>query len=111
FQIVNDSTIIGGVNLTAFALFSEASLDSPEDFTRIVPDLGELSVVADVAADLLDRIELMFFAGRMDSATRGILEEYARDTYEATQDANLTVQVVLYAALLTPAYAVIGEGQ
>ncbi|MEM7080732.1 MAG: DUF1800 family protein, partial [Pseudomonadota bacterium] len=46
FQIVNDSTIIGGVNLTAFALFSEASLDSPEDFTRIVPDLGELSVVA-----------------------------------------------------------------
>ncbi len=40
FQITNASTIIGVTNLMAYALYSDQSIDTPDGFTTIKPDLG-----------------------------------------------------------------------
>ncbi|NKB99995.1 MAG: DUF1800 family protein [Pseudomonadales bacterium] len=108
FQITDASTIIGMTNLVAYALFSEQSLDTPNNFTRIVPDLSEFESLASDGAAMVDRIDLIFFGGAMDDETRAIITQYVSDTFSSSGDTTLTAQVGLYLSLTSPAYAVNG---
>ncbi len=111
FQITNASTVVGVTNLVAYALFSEQSVDVPEGFARIVPDLQEYTDLAEDANGLVERIDLVFYAGDMDAATAGVLQAYAAATLTATADPELTAKATLYLALIAPAYAVAGGAQ
>lgn len=105
FQITNASTIVGITNLVAYALFGAQSIDTPAGFADISVDLSDFQGLAGEPEALLDRIDLVFFAGDMDDATR--------DTILAALeplggDLLLRTRVALYLALSSPAYAVRG---
>ena len=105
FQITNASTIVGMTNLVAYALFTEQSIDTPEGFADIRLDLTDYEALADDPDALLDRINLVFFAGGMDSATRNAILTALQPL---GGDLRLRTQVALYLALASPAYAVQG---
>jgi uncharacterized protein (DUF1800 family) len=105
FQITNASTIVGVTNLLAYALFGEVSVETPEGFTDITLDLSDYEALADDPDALLDRIDLVFFAGGMDDATR----EAIRDAIAPVgADPGIRTRLALYLALASPAYAVQG---
>ncbi len=108
FQITNDSTIIGMTNLIAYALYSEQSIDTPAGFTTIKPDLSDFLAVADNPAALLNRIDLVFFAGEMDVATRNIIGDALAAYQTADLEPTAITQVALYLALTSPSYAIAG---
>ncbi len=105
FQITNASTIVGMTNLIAYALFSEQSVDTPEGFADITVDLTDYESLADEPGALLDRIDLVFFAGGMDGATRSAILTALQPL---AADPALRTRVALYLALASPAYAVQG---
>jgi uncharacterized protein (DUF1800 family) len=106
FQITDASTIAGMTNLIAYALFGEQSIDTPEGFADIGLDLTEYEDLADDPDALLDRIDLVFFAGAMDSATRSAILTALQPL---GGDLRIRTQVALYLALASPAYAVQGD--
>jgi uncharacterized protein (DUF1800 family) len=108
FQITNTSTVVGVSNLVAYALYSEQSIDTPDGFTTIRPDLSDFVSVADDTEALLERIDLVFFGGSMDLATRAVIESVNSDYITAGLDATTRTQVALYLALSSPGYAVSG---
>jgi uncharacterized protein (DUF1800 family) len=105
FQITNASTIVGMSNLVAYALYTPESLDTPDGFADINLDLSEYTNLADDSAALLDRIDLVFFAGTMPTNTRSTIAGIV-DTLGA--DALTRTQVALYLALTSADYAVAG---
>ena len=108
FQITDASTIVGMTNLIAYSLFGEQSIDTPDGFATIGLDLTEYEDLADDPDALLDRIDLVFFASGMDSATRSAILT-ALQPLEG--DLRIRTQVALYLALASPAYSVIGAVQ
>lgn len=106
FQITNDSTIAGMTNLIAYALFGDQSIDTPEDFADISLDLSAYEALADEPDALLERIDLVFFAGAMDATTRNAIITALEPL---GGDLTLRTQVALYLALVSPAYAVQGN--
>ena len=106
FQITDASTIAGMTNLIAYALFSEQAIDTPAGFTDLTLDLSDYEELADDPEALLDRIDLVFFAGAMDSATRDAILTALQPL---GGDLSLRTQVALYLALASPAYAVLGD--
>ncbi len=106
FQITNDSTIAGMTNLIAYALFGEQSIDTPDDFADITLDLSAYEALAATPDALLDRIDLVFFAGAMDDVTRDAIRTGLEPL---SGDLTLRTQVALYLALSSPAYAVQGN--
>jgi len=106
FQITNDSTIAGMTNLIAYALFGEQSIDTPDGFADITLDLSAYEALAGEPDALLDRIDLVFFAGAMDGVTRNAI---ATALEPLGGDLTLRTQVALYLALASPAYAVQGN--
>jgi hypothetical protein len=92
-------------NLIAYAMFGEQSIDTPDGFADIRLDLTEYEDLADDPAALLDRIDLVFFAGSMDSATRNAILAALQPL---AADLRVRTQVALYLALASPAYAVQG---
>lgn len=106
FQITNASTVVGVTNLVAYALFAEQSIDSPEELGRpITPNFSEFEALAADPDALLDRIDLLFFAGNLGDSTRQILRTAIEG---AGPDPTLRVQVGLYLALASPEGAVVG---
>lgn len=106
FQITDASTIVGMTNLIAYSLFGEQSIDTPEGFATISVDLTEYVNLADDPEALLDRIDLVFFAGEMDSATRAAILAALQPL---GGDLTARTRVALYLALTSPAYAVQGD--
>ncbi|MEM7003584.1 MAG: DUF1800 family protein, partial [Pseudomonadota bacterium] len=106
FQITNASTVVGMTNLLAYALFSEQSIDSPEELGPITPDFSEFEALAGDADALLDRIDLLFFAGTLSDSTRQIIHTAIEGS---GPDMTLRTQVGLYLALASPEGAVLGE--
>ena len=106
FQITNASTVVGMTNLIAYALFTEQSIDTPDGFADITLDLTDYEDLADDPEALLDRIDLVFFANSMDSATRSAILTALQPL---AGDLTLRTQVALYLALASPAYAVQGD--
>lgn len=108
FQITDASTIVGMTNLLAYAIYGEQSIDTAEGFAPITLNLEPLlSVAADTEA-LLDRIELLFFAGEMGPSTRSAVTTALQPL--SGDDAG-KVRLALYLALSSPAYAVFGGVQ
>ncbi|MGE0621987.1 MAG: DUF1800 family protein [Pseudomonadales bacterium] len=105
FQITNASTVVGMTNLVAYALFGDQSLDTPAGFADITVDLTDFQSLAAEPDALLDRIDLVFFAGGMDEDTRSIIRT-ALEPLGA--DLLLRTRVALYLALSSPDYAVQG---
>ena len=106
FQITDASTIAGMSNLVAYSLFSEQAIDTPDGFADLTLDLTDYENLAADPAALLDRIDLVFFADSMDDTTRNAILT-ALQPLDA--DLRLRVQVALYLALASPAYAVQGD--
>jgi uncharacterized protein (DUF1800 family) len=111
FQITNASTLIGVTNLMAYALYSEQSIDTPEGFTTIKPDLSPFTEVASDPDELLARINLVFFAGTMSEQTEQIINAALLEYAGAGVDEQGLAQVGLYLALISPDYAIAGEVQ
>ena len=105
FQITNASTIVGMSNLVAYALYTPQSLDTPDGFADITLDLSEYTNLADDSDALLERIDLVFFAGNMPPDTRSTIADIV-DTLGA--DVLARTQVALYLALTSADYAVAG---
>jgi len=105
FQITTDSTIVGVTDLMAFALYGQQSIDTPAGFTTIRLDLDDLEAVADNVDALIDRIDLLFMAGSMDSATRSVIRDAISPI---SNDAPGRTRLALYLALISPAYVVDG---
>jgi len=105
FEITNASTIVGMSNLVGYALYSGESLDTPDGFTTIQPDLSSMNAVADDQAALMDRIDLLFFSGDMSTATRSTIAEVLDDI---GSDRSTIVRTALYLALISPDYAIAG---
>jgi uncharacterized protein (DUF1800 family) len=105
FQITNASTVVGVSNLIAYALYAEQSVDGPDGFSRIHIDLGEYEALAADPDALLDRIDLVFFAGDMGADTRAIIRD-ALLPLEA--DLPARTRVALYLALISPDQAISG---
>jgi len=103
FQITTDSTVVGLTNLMAFALYGDVSLDSPAGFAAIRLDLADWEALE--GAELIDRIDLVFFNGTMGDATRSVLTDAIAPL--AGDPINRT-RVALYLALSSPDYAVAG---
>ena len=108
FQITDAATIVGMTNLVAYALFSEQSIDSPQEFTLIKPDLSEFSDLADDPGSMVERIDLVFFGGEMDAETDTLLTDAVAASMNNSNDANLAAQVGLFLALTSPSQAVSG---
>lgn len=106
FQITDASTIAGMTNLIAYALFSEQSIDTPAGFANITLDLSDFEALADDPDALIERIDLVFFAGSMDSVTRSAIRTALQPL---AGDLRLRTQVALYLALASPAYAIQGD--
>ena len=111
FQITNASTIVGITNLMAYALYSEQSIDTPEGFTTIKPDLTEFVAVAADINSLLDRINFVFLAGAMQEETRQIINDAFLEYAGAGLAPEALTQVALYLTLISPDYAIAGAGQ
>ena len=107
FQITDAATIVGMSNLVAYALFSEQSIDSSEGFARIQPDLTEFSDLSSDPSAMVDRIDLVFFAGEMDDETRTLLTDAITEA-SGSGDPELTAQIGLFLALTSPSQAVVG---
>lgn len=107
FQITNASTIVGVTNLLAYALFGDVSIDTPDGFTTIGLDLLDYEALADDPDALLDRIDLVFFAGAMDAGTRQVILDAIQPL---AADVAVRTRLALYLALSSPAYAVLGGG-
>ena len=105
FQITNASTIVGISNLIAYALYAEQSVDGPAGFSQIRIDLGDYEALAADPDALLDRIDLVFFAGDMGADIRAIIRD-ALLPLEA--DLPARARVALYLALISPAQAISG---
>jgi uncharacterized protein (DUF1800 family) len=105
FQITTDSTIVGGANLAAYALYGTQSIDTPTGFTTIHLDLTDLEALAGDVDALIDRIDLEFTAGRMDAATRSAIRTAITPV---ANDAPGRTRLALYLALISPAYSVDG---
>jgi uncharacterized protein (DUF1800 family) len=105
FQITTDSTIVGGANLMAYALYATQSIDTPTGFTTIHLDLSDLEALAGDVDALVDRIDLEFTAGRMDAATKSAIRTAITPV---ANDAPGRTKLALYLALISPAYAVDG---
>ena len=105
FQISNATTLIGMANLVAYGLFADQSLDTPEDFTSITIDLSEYTALAPDANDLLDRIDLVFFAGAMPQRLRADIVDAVNTI---TADVLQRSRIALYLALTSPDYAIAG---
>ncbi|MCB1685620.1 MAG: DUF1800 domain-containing protein [Pseudomonadales bacterium] len=105
FQITNASTIVGMTNLLAYALYGAGSIDTPPGFSTIRLDLSEYEGLAADPEALLDRIDLVFFAGELDAATRGVISDAITPV---GADLPGRVRLALYLALSSPAYAVSG---
>lgn len=106
FQITNASTIVGMTNLIAYALFGERSIDTPNGFADISVDLTEYQNLAADPEALLDRIDLVFFAGNMDVATRSAVLSALQPMVD---DPLTRTRLALYLVLASPAYAVQGD--
>ena len=105
FQITNASTVVGVTNLMAYAIYGDQSLDSPDGFGSISIDLQPFVAVADDFEALLERIDVVFFAGSMDAELRTIMSEWLAATAVNAED---KVKAALYLALISPQYAVVG---
>ncbi|MFX3657577.1 MAG: DUF1800 family protein [bacterium] len=105
FQITTESTIVGMTNLIAFALYGERAIDTPDGFATIRLDLGEYEALAVDPTALLDRIDLVFFAGTLSAATR---QTIADAIAPLGADAGNRARLALYLALASPEYAVQG---
>lgn len=105
FQITTESTVVGVTNLMAYALYGDRSIDTPDGFTRIRLSLGEYESLAANAGDLLDRIDLVFFAGSMSTATR---QAIADAIAPLGSDPAGRTRLALYLALISPDHAVQG---
>ena len=92
FQITDAATIVGMTNLVAYALFSEQSIDSPQEFTLIKPDLSEFSDLADDPGSMVERIDLVFFGGEMDAETDTLLTDAVAASMNNSNDANLAAK-------------------
>jgi uncharacterized protein (DUF1800 family) len=105
YQITTDSTIVGMADLIAYALYGQQSIDTPQGFATIHLDLADLEALADNTDALIDRIDLMFTAGRMDAATKTAIRNAITPI---ANDAPGRTRLALYLALISPAYAVDG---
>jgi uncharacterized protein (DUF1800 family) len=105
-QITTEDTIVGITNLMALALYTERSINTPEGLATLGLDLSDLAAIADDTEILLDRIELLFFAGSMGSNTRGIIRQALADA--GTIAAIDRTRLALYLALISPDQAVTG---
>jgi uncharacterized protein (DUF1800 family) len=105
YQITTDSTIVGMADLVAYALYGQQSIDTPQGFTTIRLDVADLTAMAGDADALIDRIDLMFTAGRMDAATRTAIRTAITPI---ANDPLGRTRLALYLALISPAYAVDG---
>lgn len=108
FQITNASTIIGISNLVAYALYTEDSIDTLENFTPTRPDLSPFADLADDPAAFADQTNLLFYAGDMDATTRSALEVLVRDGRTAGLNPLDTARAGLFFALSAPGYAIAG---
>lgn len=105
FQITTDSTIVGMASLMAYALYTDQSIDTPQGFSAIRLDLSELEALANDPAALVDRIDLLLAAGRMDDATKVTIRDAISPI---TDDLPGRTKLALYLAAIAPAVAVDG---
>lgn len=102
FQILNANSVVNFANLVDAALFGDFATDAPAPFEEVSLNLTPLTDIADDAAALVDRLDLMFTFGAMEPATRTVI----LDTIEPISDADFRVRAALYLVLVSPDYAV-----
>jgi hypothetical protein len=108
FQISNASTITGMINVYAFSLYGDTSIDSVDGLANISLNLEPYESVASDNDALLDQIDLVFFAGDLGQEERTIISE-TLDLYRNEGLANIELaRVALYLALTSASYAVQG---
>lgn len=100
FQITTDSTVVGFSNLMAYALYSPQSIDTPQVWNNpITLDLSQLESLAANPAALVDRIDLLFAAGRMSDATKATI----RDAIASISNDDIgRTRLALYLASISP---------
>lgn len=106
FQITDASTIVGMTNLVAYTLYAQQSIDSPDGFADITLDLAPWEARAAVVEDLVDDVDLVFFAGTMGDGLRQVLLDAGN---EVQNDLPNRTRLVLYLALASPDYAIEGN--
>ena len=107
FQITTESTVVGMTNLIAYALYTDNSIDTPDSLTSIRLDLSEYTTLAPDSEELLDRIDLVFFANTMTEDTRTTIVEAIAPL---TDDLLNRARLALYLSLASPDYAIQGGG-
>ena len=105
-QITTEDTIVGITNLMALTLYTERSINTPEGLATISVDLSALASIANDSEALLDRIELLFFAGNMGTYTRQTIHQALSDAGAIA--ALDRTRLALYLAVISPDQAVTG---
>ncbi len=97
-QITNETSVFGTANYLHAVLFDGYA----DDDTRISLDWSELTSIAGDAA-LLDRVNLLFYAGRMSAATRATLAAALADP-DFPSDRLDRVETLVWLVALSPEF-------
>ncbi|HJX29304.1 MAG TPA: DUF1800 family protein, partial [Thermoanaerobaculia bacterium] len=99
-QIINETSVFGSANFLHAAIEGYA-----DDDTEITLDYSYLTSVANNNSGLLDRVNLLFYSGRMAPETRAILAEALADRDFPT-DPLERVQTLVWLVSLSPEFIV-----
>jgi uncharacterized protein (DUF1800 family) len=99
-QIINETSVFGSANFLHAVIEGYA-----DDQTRITLDYSYLTSVANNNSGLLDRVNLLFYSGRMSAETRTILAEALADRDFPT-DPLERVQTLVWLVSLSPEFIV-----
>ncbi len=87
----------------ADAVYGDNPIDTPVGFPPVTLDLSEYVTLAANVDALLDRLDLVFMHGTMDTATRAAIRAAIEPV---NTDMRARTQLALYLVLISPAAAV-----
>ena len=103
FQITTSTGIANSTNIVDFVVIADVVadvIDPPFSGVRLVYD--DYVALADDVDALLDRLDLVFTYGQMQSATRNVIRDIVADI----DDLNIRARLAIYLVLVSPDYAV-----
>ncbi len=102
-QLTNSTTIAGVTNLVDLLVTADFTTDVPNPpFATVRTNLDEYQDFADDAAELLDRLDLVFTNGQMSSDTRDVI----LPILEGIADMEFRTRTALYLVLISPDHVV-----
>ena len=102
FQITTGNTIIGITNLADYVILADIVTDTPEPFAPVSLNYDDYVAIAGNIDELMDRLDVVFTAGTLDTSARLSIEAILADI----DDLSMRGRLAVYLVLISPDYAV-----